>query len=172
MHRHPQELRLHSNGCLCLFTARSIALSDSLAIFGCTLVSCESTDALWSWNLCHLATLYNWSGSSQMLQVGALSELKKDMATWQSLLQGRLVEEVEEALYVLKVCCPACMPFLSCICYSLQDENATLMQDTRDGQSTDEEDSDRARLPPSTLQGQSCSGTSCELACCQQHVLV
>ena len=37
------------------------------------------------------------------LQVGALSELKKDMSQWQSVLQDRLVEEMEEALYALKV---------------------------------------------------------------------
>lgn len=36
-------------------------------------------------------------------QVGAMSELKKDMSRWQSLLQGRLVEEMEETLYALKV---------------------------------------------------------------------
>lgn len=38
-----------------------------------------------------------------LLQVGALSDLKKDMAHWQSLLQGRLLEEIEETLYVFKV---------------------------------------------------------------------
>lgn len=44
-----------------------------------------------------------------MRQVGALSELKKDMSRWQSVLQGRLVEDIEEALYALKVfALPAC----------------------------------------------------------------
>lgn len=40
---------------------------------------------------------------SKLPQVGAMSELKNDMSNWRSLLQGRLVEEIEEALYALKV---------------------------------------------------------------------
>ena len=47
-----------------------------------------------------------------LLQVGAMSELKKDMSHWQCVLQGRIVEEVEEALYALKVWCTACMQML------------------------------------------------------------
>ncbi|KAL3138889.1 hypothetical protein ABBQ32_005714 [Trebouxia sp. C0010 RCD-2024] len=59
----------------------------------------------------------------EMSRVGAMSELKRDMSRWQSLLQGRLVEEMEETLYALK-----------------------------GSQSAEEEDSNR-RLAPNTPQG-------------------
>ena len=33
-----------------------------------------------------------------------MEDLKKDMAHWRSVLQARLVQDIEESLFVLKVC--------------------------------------------------------------------
>ena len=41
--------------------------------------------------------------SGDIMQVGALVDLKRDMAHWRSVLQAKLVEEIESAVFVLKV---------------------------------------------------------------------
>ncbi|KAL0041965.1 hypothetical protein WJX79_010411 [Trebouxia sp. C0005] len=68
------------------------------------------------WRLEQLERTKDWTSAVNLLidscsklarhelsRVGALEDLKKDMAHWQSVLQTRLVAEIEESLFVLKM---------------------------------------------------------------------
>lgn len=63
----------------------------------------ESKALVCVWTTVHLRASNVTHDLPWLPQVGAMSELKRDMSRWQSLLQGRLVEEMEETLYALKV---------------------------------------------------------------------